>query len=862
MLRALLLLYPAAFRAEYGRELASDFEFRMKDGRSPFYRLLLCLEMIGDVLISAAQTHWDMLRQDLRYTARSLSRIPGFTMAAITIVALGVGANTAVFSVTDHVLIRPLPFAQPERLVKLWEDQSFRGYPQNEPAPANYLDWKRMSQSFEAMAAWRGLSATMQGQGDPERVEGVAITAEAFPLLGVRAQLGRVFTEAEDRADAPGTVLLSHAFWTQRFAADPGVLGRKILLDDGTYTVIGVMPAEFRFPQRNVKLWTPMRFTARDLSDRTTNFLHVVGRLRSGVTLQQATAEMRVIATQLERSYPKENDRIGVRITLLSENVSQRTRDMLFALTAASACTLLIVCANIASLLLARALARRRELAVRSALGAGRERLVRQVLTESMVLSACGGILGVFIATWTLPALARFVPSSLPIAGDPPLNLRVLGFSILISCLTGLAFGVFPALSFGNKFGEADLREGSRPSIGGAKGRLWSALVVAEIAVCIVLVVSSGLLIRTLFHLQSIDTGFRPGGVLTVRTSLPMPKYKKTLDRSAFYQRVLERVRHIPNVKSAGYVSFLPLVMRGGIHPVVIEGQEGDGKNFHDAYLRYVTPQYLSTVGISLLSGRDVEQSDTSTSPYVAVVSESFARKHWPGENALGKRFQFAEASRTIVGIVANARLRGLERNSEPQVYLPHAQVPDGAYEWFAPKDLAVRVTSENAELVTAIRRIVHEADPAQPVSDVQWMGDIVNMETASRRTQLWLVGAFACLALVLASLGIHSLLTFRVSQRVQEIGVRVALGASVSSIMLMVLRHGIKLASIGAAIGLALALVAARSIEALLAGVKPADLSTFSIAIGICAMMTLAGSIIPTVRAVRIDPIKAIRAE
>jgi predicted permease len=608
-------------------------------------------------------------------------------------------------------------------------------------------------------------------------------------------------------------------------------------------------------------MWAPMRFSAEDFRDREDNYLHVAGKLREQVSIGEAAAEMRVIAAALARQYPKENGYTGARITRLRDEMSQRARVILWTLMAGSACVLLITCTNLANLLLARAAARRRELAVRSALGAGRERLIRQLLTESILLAAAGGVLGVLLAGAVTPALGKLVPSSLPIAQAPTIDLRVLGFALLVTVATGIGFGVLPAVRGGQDAAE-HMREGSRQGIAGRRGRLQRALLIAEVTAALVLVVCAGLLGRALLRLQQIDTGFRSAGVLTARTSLPMPKYVAAAERERFYAHVLRRVRALPGVAHAGYTSFLPLVFRGGIHPVTIEGRPADPARFHDATLRFVTPGYLPALGVPLLRGRHIAEIDSAGEPFVAVVSASFVRMHFAGMEPLGRRIRFGNAVRSIVGVVGDIRDRGLEQEPRPQVYLSSAQVGDGSYLLFAPKDLAVRASGAPGAMVPAIRRIVAEADPAQPVSDVRMLEDIVAAEGSPRRVQLTMIGAFAALAFTLAAVGIHGLMSFVVSQRTQEIGVRVALGARPSSILAMVMRQAGLVAACGAVPGLGLAYAAARSLETMLLGIRPGDPATFAAGLLLCLAACGAGSLMPALRAVRVDPVTAIRAD
>src|ERR1039457_118322 len=858
----LLRLYPASFRAEYGEEMRAIWARRRRDASGPLAAAVLWIATACEVLINAAAVHWDILRQDLRYTARTLARSPGFALTAMLVLALGVGANTAAFSVTDFVLIRPLPFPEAERLGRLGE--KVPGFSQMELSPANYVDWKHMSKSFDAMGAYWESSVNLAGQGDPERLEGATVTADLLPLLGVQPAMGRLFTAAEDREGAPGTLLLSYQLWQAVFGGDAGVIGRRVNLDNEPFVVIGVMPRDFHFPSRDAELWMPTRFHEHDddFRDRNNNYLNVVARLKPGVSLDRARAEMGVVAGLLETQYP-ENKQTTASVYRLRDDMPQQSRLLLLALSGAAICVLLIACANLANLLLARGLARQRELAVRAAMGAGRERLVRQLVTESLVLALAGGAPGVLVAAAAVPLLARLVPASLPIAQSPSIDLRVLIFAGLVSGLTGIGFGVLPALRACRHSDFSALREGTRAG-GGHKERLRSLLVVAEVTASVVLLVAAVLLVRALWRIEATDPGFRTGGVLTLRTALPLPKYNETARRAGFYTQVLSGVRALPGVSSAAYISFLPMVMRGGIWPVIVDGKsvETQRSGAHTASLRYVTPGFFATMGIPLHRGRDVGESDSMDAPFAAVVSESFVRRYWPDQDPLGRHFTMAFHDRMVVGVVGDIRVRGLERNSEPQVYLPYRQGPDGGVGFFPPKELVICSATGPGTLLPAVRRIIRGADAEQPVSDVRTMADIVEEQTASRSAQVRVLGAFAAIAFLLAGVGIHGLLSFAVSRRTQEIGVRIALGAQPGEIVKMIVRQGAVLAGAGIVPAVVLAYAAGRAMEGLLAGVQPGDALTFASAIGLCVLMTVLGSLVPALRAVRIDPITAIRSE
>jgi predicted permease len=861
MYAALLRLLPASFRSEYASEMRAVFARRRREASGPFPVLLVWLEAAWDLLATAVRVHVELFVQDVRYALRSFRNAPGFTATVAVVAALGVGATTAAFSVTDHVLVRPLPFREPQRLVKLWQDQRARGYSRMELSPGNYRDWKRLSTSFESIACWRNVSLNLSGDGEPERLDGSAVSAELFPLLGVQPLIGRAFTAEDDRAGAPGTVVLSHRLWLNRFGGDASVLGRRLVFDDEPYEIVGVMPRDFRFPTREAELWTATRFPEQAYADRTDTYIYGIGRLRPGVSLDQARAEMTLIAAQLERTYP-ENAKTGANLVRLRDEVAPQARLLLKALFAAALCVLLIACTNLASLLLARALVRRQELAVRTALGAGRERLLRQLLTESLLLAFLGGALGVLLAFAATPLVARLVPTTLPIAETPSVDLRVLAFAALTTVAVALGFGVVPAWRALRDASAAGLREGPRGGVGGRRERLRGLLVTAEVTLSVVLLVSAGLLIRALWRVQAVDPGFRTDGVLTLRTTLPLPRYEQTMKRHQFYTAVLEGVRALPGVESAGYASFLPMVMRGGIWRVEVPGRTDVPGEGVSVSMRFVTPGYFQTLGIPLKAGRDVSDSDTRESPFVAVVSESFARKIWPGQEALGQRFQLAFFERTVVGVVSDVRVRGIERESEPQVYLAPQQVPDGGVAFYAPKDLAIRSALDPAALMPLVRRVIAQADPQQPISNERTLADVVASETGARTAQVRVLGAFAAAALLLAGVGIHGLLAFVVRSRSQEIGVRMALGASPRNVLSLVLGQVARLTAAGLAVGLVLAYAAGRTMQALLAGLSPHDAPTFGTAVAVSALMAAAGALLPALRALRVDPLSVMRAE
>ena len=867
---ALLLLYPASFRAEYGGEMRAILDARLRETPGTLSKFVIWLDTLADVVVNAAAVHWDILRQDLRYSRRTLARSPGFALTAIFVTALGIGANTAVFSVADFVLLRALPYADADRLVMLWQlNPGERGSGNQVSAPV-YREWKRSSTSVEAMGAYYGGAVNLVGEGEPQRLESSLVTVDLLPVLGVQPVLGRLFDKAEELEGATGPVVLSYGVWQSQFGGDQAIIGRQIVLDGNPHVVIGVMPADFHFPQRDVALWRLMGTEELRDDDVTNTYWQVLAKLRRGATVQQATAEMQLIGRGMQQRYSDAQEGVGVFVNPLRDELSSQSRLLLIALCGAAACVLLIACANLANLLLARALRRRKEILVRTALGAGRERIVRQSMTESLVLALLGGVLGVAVAYVALPLLTTLVPTTLPVADSPSIDRRVLAFAGLLTAVTGLGFGVLPAWRSAGQLDLSGLAEGAR-SGGGRRERARSALVIAEVMASVVLLISAGLLMRAVLRIQSVDPGFKAESVLTLRTALPEPTYPTIARRAAFYRDVLAGVRAIPGVSSAAYITSLPIAHQGGVWPVVPEGQSLTRAQAQVASSRFVTPGYFTSMGIPIRWGRDVSEADHTDQPWVAVVSESFANRYWPGEDPVGKRFRFQSEMRTVVGVVGDVRMRGLERPSEPQVYLAHEQIPEGpdstgvvntVSRFYAPKDLVIHSSLPATTLIPAVRGIVQRVDPQQPISNVRTMSAILDDVTAARSVQVRVLVAFAAVAFLLAAVGIHGLLSFTVSSRQHEIGIRMALGAQRSEIVRLIMSRGIVLTAAGVIPGLVIAYAAGRWMRSLLAGVPPADVVTFGTAGVLCVVMALVGSLLPTLRAVRVDPATALRAE
>jgi predicted permease len=807
----------------------------------------------------AAGAQWDILKQDLRYAIRTLGRARGFSLTAVLVIALGVGANTAAFSIADFVLLRPLPFPDAESLVRLCEGPRTGGGwgCMNQLSPANYRDFKQLSASFENLGAFTGDSLNLVGAGEPRRLSVLQVTSDVLPVLGVRPLLGRVFdASTSDDADA---AIISYGLWQSQFGADPGVLGRKVSLNGAPRTIIGVMPPGFYFPGRGVQMWTLLTLREEDFANRTNTYLDGVGRLKPGVTFERARAELVMLSERLGREYPETNAETGVSFFRMRDNMSPRFRLMLTILTGASLSLLLLMCANLANLLLARAAAQEREMALRVALGAPRTRLVRQQITQSMVLTVAGGALGVLIAMLTVPLFSTLVPPTLPLDTQPRMDVRVMFVAALFTVLTAVGFGLFPSLRAG-RAGFTALREGNQAG-GGRKQRVRAVLVTVEVTLAVVLLITSGLLIRAVWRVQAVDPGIVSQNVLTLRTALARPKYDSPLRRTQFYEQVLSGIRALPGVHSAAFTSGLPMITTGLITAVEVPGHEARSARSGGVSHRWVTPQYFKTMGIPLHRGRDVEEGDTGDRDWVAVVSASFAERYWPGEDSIGKTFRHRGRQRTVVGVVGDVKVRGLERTSEPQIYLPAAQ-SERLSGLFDPKELVIRHSGEIDALVPAVRRIVAAVDPEQPVSDVRPMDDVLAGETASRRTQLQVIALLAVVAVLLTSVGIYGLLAYTVAQRSREIGVRLALGAEPARVGRMIFANGVRLAAIGLVPGVAGAYAVGRAMSTLLFGVAPGDPATYLSAIGLVIVMAIAGSVVPALRAVRVNPMSVLGAE
>ena len=855
--RALLRLYPRSFRVEYADELERAFETRHQ-GRGPLARASAALT---DVLPNAVAVHGALLRQDVAYAVRSFGRTPGFAITAMLVVALGVGANTAALTLADYTFLRPFPYQDPDRLVKVYQAEADDRTNYGDVSPRTFREWKEQQRSFSSMGAYSWRSSNLVSASEPRRVELVATTPEVLPLLGVRPAAGRFFS-AEDTLTGQA-IILSHALWQTQFGSDQGIIGKFVRLDGVPHAVVGVMPPSFRFPQSSVDGWVPQVFTPSSFEDPNDRFLFGIARLRDGLTPEQARLELNTISTQIARQYSNQlSYRTGSAVFSLRGEMPGSARSLIVALVGAALCILVLACANLASLFLARGAHRAREIAIRTALGAGRERLIRQLLTEALTLTSVGGAIGLAMASAGVPLLSRLIPGGLPVDGSPTVDDRILLVGIALVLITGLACGVAPAIRAG-RTGPLDALRGTTRAGGGRSRKVRAGLVILEIASSVVLLVSSGLLIRAVARVQAIDPGFGAENVLTLKTVLPLPRYDSTFRRVQFYDRVVLEVQALPGVQAAGYVTGLPLVMRGGIRTIVVPGATEPENDRETASIRYVSGRYFDALSIPLIRGRAFSATDATNGVQVAVVSETFARRYWPNDDPIGKRFLIGAVDReerTVVGVVGDIRVRGLERRSEPQFYLPASQPGNASVGSYMPKDLVVKASVPPMSLVSSIKGIIRNADPEQSVSNVRPLASILAEETAPRVMQLRILVVLSVIALLIAAVGIHGLLTFTVAARSHELGVRRALGASGHTIVGLVFREGLALASVGIGLGVAGAYALARTMGAILSGVQPQDPLTIGIAATVCFTIAIVSCLRPARRAARVDPLDALR--
>jgi putative ABC transport system permease protein len=808
------------------------------------------------------------LLQDLRYAARSLRKSPGFAAIAVLTLALGIGANTAIFSVISSVLLQPLPYGDTDRVVAVWN--SFRDNEQSSLSAPELVDYREGIRSFEELAAYRQTAVNLTGEAEPERLSAGRVTANLFPVLGTEAMLGRTFTAEEDVPGGDNVVVLGYSLWQRRFGGDPAVVGSTVRVNGKLRTVVGVMPPSFRLPidyetEDVTQLWVPLALDLNDLGGRGYHNLHAVARLRPGATPEQANAELRVLTQRWLDQGIEDLEGFTAFTTSVKEEVTGDIRPALLILLGAVGFVLLIACANVANLLLVRADQRRKEMAVRAALGAARGRIMSQLLTESAVLATLGGALGLLLAHVGVRTLVALNPASVPRLAEASLDARVLAFTGLVTLLTGALFGAMPALRASRPDLVGPLKEGGRSSALGRSGqRFRRTLVAAEIALSVVLVIGAGLMVRSFWQLQQIELGLNPENVLTLRLSLPAAEYPEAENITAFYSQLLERVEALPGVRSAGAAAILPLASTVGDWGIDIDGRaEGPDENF-SGYLQVVTPGFFETMGFTRVDGRFLEDADRPDGLPAVVISEAMARQYWPGESALGRRFRIRGREGpwfTVVGVVGNVRYNAVVEEALPVMYFPHAQLPLflGGVSSMA---LVVKTLSDPLTAIGAVREAIRSLDPSLPVSEVRSMEQIVNAAFSEPRFIMLLLAVFAGVALILGAIGIYGVIAYMVSQRTHEIGVRMALGARAGDVRQLVVQQGAMLALIGVALGLAGAFLTTRVLSSLLYEVSTTDPVTYAAVAMLLGAVALLASYLPARRATRIDPMAALRAE
>lgn len=813
-----------------------------------------------------------MLVEDLKHSSRALLKNPGFSALAVAVLGLGIGANSAIFSVVNAALLQPLPFKNPGQLVQIWHvppAKSFPGMKQFAVSAANYLDWKRENHVFENTAIYTYAMFDFLGGDNPESVPAGAVESSFFSVFGVQPMLGRVFLPGEDEAGHGQVVVLGYDFWRSHFASNPKIVGRTIILNGAAYTVIGVMGPKFRRPDW-AKIWTPLAWSSKERAVRGEHHYLVVGRLRRGVSLKQAQAEMNTISEGLQREYPEDDNGWGAVVIPLREEMVGEVRPALLILLGAVGFVLLIACANVSNLVLARTMVRRKEMAIRAAVGASRRRIVEHVLVETVTLSLVGGALGLLIATRAVHFLSLFLAGKLPKSIDIHLDGWVLAFTLAISVLTGIVAGLVPAWRFSQVNLESALRQGLGKTDSDSGGqRSLSVLVVCEIALSLMLLIGAGLMIRSLANLRNVNPGLDPHNVLTMTVSVPPKKFSSPAQENAFFKRVLDHERALPGIDSAALIDSLPVSGDGSTQPVAIEGRPAAAMaDQPEVAVRVVSSDYFRVMRIPLLRGRTFTEADMAKSQPVVLISESMAKRFWPGQNPLGRRLTltfFPGIVREIAGVVGDVKQYGLDvLQPVATLYFPLAQMsvpPLGGWNSF-PLSMVVRTSAASASAKEEVIRAVHQIDPTAPVLDVMTMDDLLADSLSQRRLNMLLLAGFAGLALVLAAMGIYSVLSYGVKRRVREIGIRMALGAEMSQVLRSVVMEGLKTTAIGLAIGIVAAAALGRVLASLLFGVSATDVFTYAGVSVLLGAVAVVASVVPAYRATRVDPIRTLREE
>ena len=803
------------------------------------------------------------LGSDLRYALRTLIRRPGFTVIAVMTLALGIGANTVIFSAVNALLLKPLSFPELDRVVAIWHQWPSRGVLHNEVTMADYLDWTQQNKTFANIGLYRWWSANLTGVDSPERVQGFLLSANFFDTVGVRPFMGRNFSGDENTPGKDSVAILTYSLWQRRFGGDPNIINKTVTINGASRTVIGVMPAGFNYPKA-ADIYAPIAITPALAKSRDNHSYLIVGRLKTGVTLQSAQADIDTITTRLEQQYPETNTGLKATVLPIVADTVSLYNTALWVLMGAVGFVLLIACANVANLMLARATGRQKEIALRAALGASRWRIIRQLLTESIIVALIGGALGVFLAFWGIDLLRVTNPGELakyaPGWNQLGINLTVLFFAVCVSVLSGLIFGLAPSLQVSRPNLNESLKETSRLT-SGHSNRMRSLLVVFEVAMSLVLLIGSGLLVRSFLSLLKTNAGFSADNVMTMSTVLPAAKYKDNAQRAMFFSSVVEKVKALPGVESAAAVNYLPLGGSNSSDAFLIEGlpEPAPGQEFDGRY-RVCTPDYFKTMGISVLKGRAFTDADTATTQPVIIVNETLAKKYWPNQEAIGKRMRFyGPIERApwmeVVGVVQDVK-HELETPVTPDYYLPHAQDP-----WNGMV-LVAKTTTEPVAMAAPMREVVWSIDKDQPVFDVKSMPEVRATSIALFSFSSVTFGIFAIIAVALAAIGIYGVMAFAVSQRTHEIGIRMALGASSGDVLRMIVKNGMGLAACGVVIGLGAAWGLTRFMEKMLFGIQPTDLLTFSLVTFALLAVAFLACYIPARRATKVDPLVALHYE
>jgi putative ABC transport system permease protein len=794
--------------------------------------------------------------QDLRYGARMLLKKPRFTLITVLTLALGIGANTAIFSVVNAVLLQPLPYREPERLVMIWESALNTNNRQNPVAPGNYNYWRSQSRSFADMAAYVSQPLNLIGSGEPERVSATLCSDNLLQVMGVPPLLGTGFVPGQTKPGEVKGVVISHGLWQRRFGGDPAIVGKDLKADLYVLPILGVMPASFRFPYEETDVWLGTTMSTSVAGTLEAHYLQVVGRLNPGLALSAAQAEMQTLAARLQQEFPKTNRHVGAHVQTLHEHVTGNVRQALWLIFAAAGLVLLITCANVANLLLVRASGRQKEIAVRLAVGARRWRLVRQLLTESLLLALAGGAAGLLLALWGVQALVGLMPENIARAGAATVDWQALGFTLIVSLLTGLLFGLVPGWQATRPNLNVVLKEGGRDETG-ARAGLRNLILIGQVALALIVLVGAGLLINSFVRLRQVDSGLRIENMLTLDVFPPYTKYPDTARRAAFYDQMLERVSALPGVTAAGFTSTLPLKSRIGEMTYLIERQ--GALRVFNAKPIVISRDYFQTTGVPLLQGRGFTTQDQATTPGVVILNEAMAQLLWPGAEAVGKQLKQGVASEpwlTVIGVVKNTRF-ALTMEPVPEVYRTYSQIS-----YFAPHELVVRTSANPLSFANAVRQAIWSIDKDQAVANIRTMEQVQADSIARQRFNVLLVTIFAALALALAVVGIYGVMSYTVSQNTRELGIRMALGAQAKDVLRLVIGQGVLLASLGVALGLAGAIGLTRLLKTLLFGVTPTDPLTFASVALLLLVVALLACWIPARRAARVDPMIALRCE